>query len=152
MSAGSSSYSTSTASAASWACVALSAITAATWSPTWRTTSRAKTGRSAQFIGRPSSKGTCTTGGIRRPSPAASHSRAVSTRSTPGIARASSVEIPPDAGVPVGAAHEGGVGGAGGEYVVDVAPPAAQEAVILVVAGKGLAYEHETAIDALAKP
>ena len=46
-----------------------------------------------------------------------------------------------DAGMPVGASHEGGMGGAGGEDVVDVAPPAGQESVVLVT-GQGLADVH----------
>ena len=46
-----------------------------------------------------------------------------------------------DAGVPVGTAHERGMGGAGAGHVVDVAPPAGQESVILVT-GQGLANVH----------
>ena len=46
-----------------------------------------------------------------------------------------------DARVRVGTAHERGVGGAGREEVVDVAPPAGQKAVVLI-SGKGLAYVH----------
>ena len=43
--------------------------------------------------------------------------------------------------MPVGTAHERGMGGAGGGDVVDVAPPAGQESVVLVT-GQGLANVH----------
>src|SRR5580692_2082759 len=90
---GSGSYSTATASAASSAAKRLSATTAATMSPTWRTLSAAKAGRGALFIGRPSENGIgCTT--VSSPWPARFQSSAVRTSSTPGMPAATLVEIP----------------------------------------------------------
>jgi hypothetical protein len=89
--AGNGSYATSTASAASSAANFVSATTAATMSPTWWTLSRAKAGRGAAFMGRPSPNGIgCTI--VSSPCPALAQSSAVNISNTPGRAAATRVD------------------------------------------------------------
>ena len=86
--AGSSSMSSSIASAASRACASVSATTAAIGSPTWRTLPSARIGCFGSFIGWPLRSVTSQPQGTP---PTPSKSFAVKTLSTPGIAAAAAV-------------------------------------------------------------
>jgi hypothetical protein len=90
--AGSTSYSTSMRSAASRACVGVSATTSATGSPTWRTLPCASTGCGGSFIGLPSLLWISQPQG-RPPTLASARSAPVKTATTPGAASAGAVSI-----------------------------------------------------------
>ena len=87
------SHATSTAAAASAAACGSSATTRATVSPTWRALSVAKTGLRAIAIGVPSWELRSHSTSLSPP-PSRRQSAPVSTASTPGMARAFSVDIP----------------------------------------------------------
>ena len=90
--AGSASYSTSIASAASRAAAKVSATTNATGWPTWRTLPIASTGRGVSWRGLPSRLTSGTVQGTS-PRPSARTSSPVTTSNTPGMRRAAAASI-----------------------------------------------------------
>ena len=90
--AGSVSYSTSIASAASRAWIAVSATTIATWSPTCSTLSTQMIGCGGSFMGEPSRLWISQPQG-KPPIFESATSRPVKIATTPGIARAAAVSI-----------------------------------------------------------
>ena len=112
------------------ACARVSAITAATASPTWRTVPRASAQRGGSAIGLPSAVAMAHSGAIG-PTLSAAMSAPVNTATTPGDAAACAVSMLTDTSVRVRRAHQHAMQFAGQRDVGDVAALAAKKLRIL---------------------